>query len=130
MSPGEAMSVRRSFGMIWSCREIRGSQAEGNQSEIRGNQEIIEVVEELKGEQWESFRERHGDWGRDLVLTLARQNCGMKLRELGKMAGGIGHVSVSVAERRLQQRLKEDRNLAGLYQKAQTRLNNDLMCCV
>jgi hypothetical protein len=86
MSPGEAMSARRSFGMIRSCREIRGSQAEG---EITGNQEIIEVVEELKGEQWESFRERHRDWGPDLVLTLARQNCGMKLRELGKMAAAL-----------------------------------------
>jgi PleD family two-component response regulator len=63
-------------------------------------------------------------WRRDLVLTLARQDGGL-LRELAKRAGGIDYVSVSVALRRLQQRLKQDRELARLYQKAQTRLNNE-----
>jgi hypothetical protein len=33
------------------------------------------------------------------------------------MAGDIDYVSVGVAVRRLHQRLKEDRDLAGLYHK-------------
>jgi len=30
------------------------------------------VVEPAKGEEWKSFVNRHGDWGRDLVFYLAR----------------------------------------------------------
>jgi len=52
-----------------------------------------------------------------------REQTGM--RALGKMAGGIDYVSVSVAVRRLQQRLKKDRELARLYQKARARMNNE-----
>ena len=34
--------------------------------------EIRRVVEKLKGESWASFRERRGDWGRELALSLGR----------------------------------------------------------
>ncbi|MFN8006839.1 MAG: hypothetical protein U0V70_07420 [Terriglobia bacterium] len=82
------------------------------------------MIEELKGECWEDFRERHGDWGRDLVLRLAREQGGMKSKELGKQAGGIDYVMVSVVLQRLQQLLEEDRELAKVYQKALTRIQN------
>jgi hypothetical protein len=28
------------------------------------------------------FRDRYGDWGRDLAMHVARQNCGIGLKEL------------------------------------------------
>ena len=31
------------------------------------------AVEEVKGERWEEFRDRHGDWGRDAALYLGRR---------------------------------------------------------
>ena len=30
--------------------------------------EVIKLIEGIKGEKWEAFRDRHGDSGRDLVL--------------------------------------------------------------
>jgi len=36
-------------------------------------QAVIEAVEGEKEETWERFRERHNDWGRDLVLWLGRR---------------------------------------------------------
>ena len=51
---------------------------------------VVKVVEELKGERWEEFRDRQGDWGRDLALWLGRLETGMKLNELGNRVGGAG----------------------------------------
>src|SRR2546426_8302815 len=48
-----------------------------------GIEAICQVVEKIKGERWERFRDRHGDWGRDLVLYLGRKRGGLNLRELG-----------------------------------------------
>jgi hypothetical protein len=38
----------------------------------------------LCGSKGPEFRDRYGDWGRDLVLYLGRKDCGLKLRELGE----------------------------------------------
>ena len=59
--------------------------------------EVVAVVSRLKGEAWESYRDRHGDWGRDLALWLARTQCGLRLRELGELVGGLDYATVSVA---------------------------------
>lgn len=41
----------------------------------------------------EAFLER-GDWGRDLVLAMARRHCAMTFKGLGKAAGGARSVAV------------------------------------
>jgi putative transposase len=84
--------------------------------------EVVPVVEELKGEKWERFRDRYGDWGRDLVLYLGRRACGLKLKELGEAVGGIDYVSVSSAVKRLENRMKKDAPLAALVIQARTTL--------
>jgi len=33
-------------------------------------EQIVQAVEQAKGEQWEAFSQKHGDWGRDAVLWL------------------------------------------------------------
>jgi len=73
-----------------------------------GWEAVVRVVEGLKGEKWAEFRDRYGDWGRDLALFLGRCCCGMKLRELGLLAGGLDYVSVAVAVRRWEKRIESD----------------------
>jgi hypothetical protein len=87
-------------------------------------EKVIAVVERVRGERWSSFRDRYGDWGRDLVLYLGRKRSGMKLRELGQAAGGIDYVSVSMAVKRFAGRVEKDRNLRGLLAQATAHLNN------
>ena len=55
------------------------------------------MVEKIKGEKWEDFRERYGDWGRDVVLYVGRKGCGLSLRRLGEAVGGMDYAAVSAA---------------------------------
>jgi hypothetical protein len=70
------------------------------------------MVERIKGEPWLAFRDRYGDWGRNLVLWAGRRFCGMKLSELSAQAGGIGDSAVTVAVQRLQERARREKGLA------------------
>jgi len=89
-----------------------------------GLAEAITVVEKLKGEKWEIFRDRYGDWGRDLVLYLGRRACGLKLKELGKAAGGIDCVSVSAAVKRFEKRVAKEAGLARVLSQARKLLQS------
>lgn len=93
----------------------------GNKREIRRRwtfPEVVKAVETARGESWEQFAERHGDYGRDLVLCMARENTGLTLRELGEAAGGMDYAAVGEAVRRLRKRLKEDRSIRKAYKHA------------
>jgi hypothetical protein len=65
-------------------------------------QRIVKVVEELKGESWDAFNGRYGDWGRALVFYLARKR------------SGLNYKTVSHAVTRFEDRLTEDKSLAQL----------------
>lgn len=84
--------------------------------------QVVRVVEALKGAKWVEFRDAYGDWGRDLALYLGRRRCGMKLKELGAAAGGIDYVSVSVAVKRFTVKLARDRKMAERVSWAEDRL--------
>jgi hypothetical protein len=103
--------------------QLRGNQRE--QPALRRLRErstwgdVVRVIELIKREPWDSFRDRHGDWGRNAALWLARHHCGMTLQELGAAAGGIDYVTVSLAVRRLEQRARRDRQLAATLRNAE-----------
>jgi len=88
--------------------------------------EVVRAVAKEKGEDWELFRDRRGDWGRDLTLFIARRHCGMTLQELGESAGGLRSVAVHMALRRMASRLQYDDVLRALYH----RLTRSLECIV
>jgi chromosomal replication initiation ATPase DnaA len=69
------------------------------------------VVERVKRERWEAFRDRYGDWGRDLALWAGRQYAGLTLRELGDRAGGADYTAVAMAIRRLPPHARRNRSL-------------------
>jgi len=90
------------------ARKVRGKiridRETSGQKELRKRltfAEIIRKVERIKGEQWAEFRDRHGDWGRDVALWAGRKYSGLTLNELGQEAGGIDYTAVVLAIRRL-----------------------------
>jgi REP element-mobilizing transposase RayT len=72
---------------------------------------IVRMVERIKGEKWEQFQNRYGDWGRNLVLWAARRYSGLTLNELGKLAGDVDYSAVAMAVRRVEALSQKDRKL-------------------
>jgi REP element-mobilizing transposase RayT len=79
--------------------------------------EVRRVVEEAKGEPWERFAERHGDWGCALFLWGVRRVCGLTLREAGQAAGGIAESAVHKAIQRLAAQAARDPALREAQQR-------------
>jgi len=86
--------------------------------------EIVRVVADIRQEPWETFVNRHGDWGRDLALLIGRKHAGMTLRELGAECG-MNAQAVSTAVKRLDLRLKTDKSLQHAALRAQKMLDGN-----
>ena len=84
--------------------------------------DVVKAVEAVRREKWEAFQERHGDWGREMVLHLGRRECGLTLKELGTAVGGTDYAAVSVAIKRFEQRLARDDKLRRMADKIKTHI--------
>jgi putative transposase len=85
---------------------------------------VVAAVEREKGQRWREFRDRHGDWGRDLVLYLGRRGCGLKLRELAELAGGVDDATVGMAVKRFQLRLGQEPQLRRRVKQIEAQMLN------
>ncbi|MBA3570454.1 MAG: transposase [Pyrinomonadaceae bacterium] len=124
----EAQLVLGGAALLDKVRRVLGEDRRREQTGARTLRrrefgEVIAVVSALKAEPWESFRDRYGDWGRDLALWLGRTQCGLKLRELGEEAGGIDYATVSAATARWTKRAATDRQLRKWQNRALQILN-------
>lgn len=70
--------------------------------------EIVQAVEDIKGEAWAAFNQRRGDGGLALALWAGRRWGGLTLCEAGACAGGMDYTAVAMAVRRLEQRSLRD----------------------
>jgi len=73
--------------------------------------DVRRAVESVKGEEWEKFCDRHGDWGRDVAFYVARRRCGVSLRQLGEEAGISNYYAVAQCITRMTNRLSKDKSL-------------------
>ena len=60
---------------------------------------------------------RHNDWGRELVIYLARQRSGLTLRQIGQALGGIEYKTVGKAAQRFAASLATDRARARMVKE-------------
>jgi len=88
--------------------------------------EVVKVLETVRAEKWADFRDRHGDWGRELALYLGRREAAVPLRELGAAVGGVDYAAVSVAIKRFEGRLAGDKMLRNAVKKAKQLLNVEI----
>jgi len=100
--------ARRVRGKIQVLRETEGRH---DLRKLRTMSEIIVMVERMKKEKWDSFRDRHGDFGRDLALWAGRRYGALTLGELGKAAGGIDYAAVTMAIKRLEVKAGRSRQI-------------------
>jgi hypothetical protein len=131
-SPWQKLRAQTVLGGVEFARQLRAALRGNRPKPSRQRQspgrpkisEIIAVVEKAKGERWERFLDRYGDWGRDLALYLGRKGFGIRLRELGDAAGGMGLMSVSVAVKRLGRRAEKDSALAAALNRCRKELED------
>jgi putative transposase len=129
-SPWERLEAGVLLGGAEFVRRWRGrvSGDEREQPQLKrlrvgpGLAEVVRVVEAIKGEKWEAFRDRYGDWGRDLALYVARRHCGMRLRALAQAAGGLDYGSTAVTIQRFNKRLAHDRQARHAYEQVKAKL--------
>jgi hypothetical protein len=74
-------------------------------------EQIVAALERVKGESWNQFAERHGDWGRDAALWLGQCAGRLRLAELGRLVGGLDYAVVSKAIARFERRMQTDLQL-------------------
>ncbi len=109
-------------------RHLRGDARE--QPQLRRMQarpsweQVVAAVERVKGERWEAFRDRYGDWGRDLALYVGRRRARLRLRELAAAAGGLDYGSAAGAVQRFGKRLGQDAGLRKLVAKVENEISN------
>ena len=89
--------------------------------------EIVKTISMAKGESWEKFRDRHGDWGRDAALWLGRRVGRLSLRQLGELGGGVDYTTVGTAVSRFHRRLSNDARLSRAIRRIEAQLLNDEM---
>ncbi|MEY2409502.1 MAG: hypothetical protein QOF48_2172 [Verrucomicrobiota bacterium] len=104
-----------------NAREQRGLQS---LRQCAGWDQIVQAVAGVKGEPWEKFRDRHGDWGRDAVLWLGRRTGRLPLRKLSELAGGMDYTAAGAAVSRFHRRLSKDPKLSQLVNKIHLELSN------
>lgn len=108
----------RAKGDRWEMTSVRKMERRTNWADV------VRAVEKAKGESWETFADRHGDWGRNLALAVARRRCGMTLTALGIAAGGMRYGAVAAAVRSLQSRLSHDAGLRTAWAEVMDDLNS------
>ena len=72
---------------------------------------VVEAVEAYRGVAREDWLDRHGDWGKWMVLRVARAHTGMTLIELGDVVGGKDYAAVSAGLRYFDQKFCKDKAL-------------------
>ena len=109
-SPWEELTDRVVLGGTEFLRRVGGALQKAGRlksapkgiRKTTGFAEVVAAVERVRRDQWDSFRERHGDRGRDQVLYLARRATPLSLSKLAKAAGLNQHASVAVAIKRYE----------------------------
>ena len=89
---GAERFAKKVRGRIQVNREHEGQEALNRR---RSWEEIVKMVERIKGEKWVDFRDRYGDWGRDLVLW-AGHGC----RRIEIVQGGRPDIGIARARGR------------------------------
>ena len=90
---------------------MRETERRGRLRERVSFEQVVCAVEELRAEPSGEWLNKHGDWGKWMVLKLARRYSGMTLAQLGEQMGGVDYAAIGMGLLRFEQRLGKSRDL-------------------
>ena len=69
--------------------------------------DLVKAAEKIKGENWQGWAERHGDWTRDAIMDVATRHGGLRLAEVVAEVG-VKYQASAQAVKRFGQALLAD----------------------
>jgi hypothetical protein len=72
---------------------------------------IIEAIAKVWGQQWHALANSRGNGALPAAFFLGQRYAGLRLKEMGELAGGVEYPAVNAAITRFKRRLKNDRDL-------------------
>jgi hypothetical protein len=91
-------------------------------------QEMVRIVEKIRGAKAADFINTRGDWGRPLLMLGCRLYCGLSLRETGEKVGNMDYAAVSMMLRRFEKRMQSDPLPAAKYKALKKEMLNVETC--
>ena len=88
-------------------------------------EQVRKALEEVRGEKWEDFVDRHGDPGRDLVMYILRERSGQSMDAVAESCGVGRRGTATLAIGRFEQRLRRDKTLRKLTDSVAKLINVD-----
>lgn len=93
---------------------MRETECRGRFRERVTFDQVVNAIEELRSEPSREWLNSRGDWGKWMVLKLARRYTGMTLAQLGEQLGGVDYAAVGMGLHRFEKRLEKDQKLKRL----------------
>jgi putative transposase len=87
---------------------------------------IIDAVSEVWGQQWDALANSRGNGALPTAFFLGQRFGGLRLREMGELAGGVEYPAVNAAIARFEKRLKIDRDLQKKFKKVAAKLKIEI----
>jgi hypothetical protein len=110
--------------LLFAARPVLDATREKFMTDAAANCQNYRTPAQSKGESWEQFSERHGDWGRDAVLWLGRHAGRMRQAELAALVGGCDYTTAAKGVSRFGLRLAKDAKFAEDFQAIRNELSN------
>lgn len=70
-------------------------------------EDLVAIIERLRGEDFKTFMSRRGDWAKPLLLWALRRYSGMTLKAVGEAVGGMDYTAVAMAIKRFEKRAEK-----------------------
>ena len=84
--------------------------------------ELVRAAEKIRGESWDKWAQRHGDWGRDGAIYVAVRHGGLRLREVARRVG-LKYQAAAQGVRRFGQAASDDPERARFVSKLKCKIS-------
>jgi putative transposase len=87
---------------------------------------IIEAIAEVWDQEWDALATSRGNGALPAAFFLGQRYAGLRLKEMGELAGGVEYPAVNAAIARFERRLKSDRDLQRKLKRAARKLKIEI----